>query len=62
MDKIQQLTNSLNIGEQIDSAIITSNHNRRYFTNFNSSLGYILVTKDVSYLLVDRRAAQPAPC
>lgn len=60
MDKIQQLTNSLNIGEQIDSAIITSNHNRRYFTNFSSSLGYILVTKDVSYLLVDFRYIEAA--
>ena len=60
MDKIQQLTNSLNIGERIDSAIITSNHNRKYFTNFSSSLGYILVTKDVSYLLVDFRYIEAA--
>ena len=63
MNKIQELSNkleNLNISEQIDSAIITSNHNRRYFSNFSSSLGYMLVTKEISYLLVDFRYIEAA--
>lgn len=63
MDKIKKLKKELfssNICEQIDSAIITSMHNRRYFTNFSSSCGYLFITKEVSYLLVDFRYIEAA--
>lgn len=44
----------------VDGAIIISNENRRYFTNFVSSLGYLLVTRKDSYLLVDSRYSEAA--
>lgn len=43
-----------------DAALLISNENRRYFTNFVSSLGYLLVTKVEAYLLVDSRYAEAA--
>ncbi len=44
----------------IDAALIISNENRRYFTDFVSSLGYLLVTRKESYLLVDSRYEEAA--
>ena len=46
--------------ERADAALIISNENRRYFTGFVSSLGYLLVTKKQAYLLVDFRYAEAA--
>ena len=46
--------------EYADGALIFSNTNRRYFTEFVSSLGYLLVTKSESYLFVDSRYSEAA--
>ena len=46
--------------DDADGAIIISNENRRYFTNFVSSLGYLLVTRKDSYLFVDSRYSEAA--
>ncbi len=46
--------------EQGDAALIISNENRRYFTGFVSSLGYLLVTRKEAYLFVDFRYAEAA--
>ncbi len=46
--------------EYADSALIISNENRRYFTGFVSSLGYLLITRKEAYLLVDFRYAEAA--
>lgn len=46
--------------ESADGAVIISNENRRYFTDFVSSLGYLLVTKKESYLFVDSRYSEAA--
>lgn len=43
-----------------DAALLISNENRRYFTDFVSSLGYLLVTKVEAYLLVDSRYIEAA--
>lgn len=43
-----------------DAALLISNENRRYFTDFVSSLGYLLVTRVEAYLLVDSRYAEAA--
>ena len=48
------------IPEYADGALIISNENRRYFTNFVSSLGYLLVTRKESYLFVDSRYSEAA--
>ena len=45
---------------EVDAALIISNTNRRYFTGFVSSLGYLLVTKRNAYLLVDSRYYEAA--
>lgn len=46
--------------DDADAALIVSNENRRYFTDFVSSLGYLLVTRAEAYLLVDFRYAEAA--
>lgn len=46
--------------ETADSALIISGTNRRYFTDFVSSLGYLLATRKKSYLLVDFRYGEAA--
>ena len=46
--------------EDVDAALIISNENRRYFTQFVSSLGYLLLTREEAYLLVDFRYAEAA--
>lgn len=46
--------------EYADAALIISNSNRHYFTGFESSLGYLLVTKKETYLFVDFRYAEAA--
>lgn len=43
-----------------DAALLISNENRRYFTDFVSSAGYLLVTRVEAYLLVDSRYAEAA--
>lgn len=46
--------------EEADGAVIISNENRRYFTGFVSSLGYLFVTRTKAYLLVDFRYEEAA--
>ena len=46
--------------DDADAALVISNENRRYFTGFVSSLGYLLVTKKEAYLLVDFRYGEAA--
>ncbi len=46
--------------ESADSALIISEANRRYFTEFVSSLGYLFVTRDGAFLLVDSRYEEAA--
>lgn len=46
--------------ENADAALIISNENRRYFTGFVSSLGYLLLTRTQAYLLVDFRYGEAA--
>lgn len=43
-----------------DAVLIISNENRRYFTGFVSSLGYLLVTRKEAFLLVDSRYQEAA--
>lgn len=43
-----------------DAVLIYSQVNRKYFTGFVSSLGYLLVTKHDTYLFVDFRYAEAA--
>ena len=45
---------------QADAALIISGENRRYFTGFVSSAGYLLVTRNNAYLFVDFRYAEAA--
>ncbi len=46
--------------DDADGALIISNENRRYFTDFVSSLGHLLVTRKESYLFVDSRYSEAA--
>lgn len=46
--------------EYADSALIISNENRRYFTGFVSSQGYLLITRKEAFLLVDFRYGEAA--
>ncbi len=46
--------------QNADGALIFSATNRRYFTDFVSSLGYLLVTREKSYLFVDSRYSEAA--
>ncbi|WP_135550338.1 M24 family metallopeptidase [Paenibacillus cymbidii] len=40
---------------QLEAALITNGHNRRYLTGFTGTSGYVLVTADKSYFLTDFR-------
>ena len=46
-------------GQRVDAAL-TSAPNRFYLTGFKSSAGYVLVTREEAYLLVDFRYAEAA--
>lgn len=43
-----------------DAALITGDTNRRYYTDFPSSAGTLVVTKDKSYLIIDSRYFEAA--
>ncbi len=61
MDRISKIQNKLfNNDSKINSAIIVSKINRKYFTEFNSSWGYLFITKNTSYFLVDFRYIEAA--
>ncbi len=46
--------------ESADAALIISEANRRYYTNFVSSLGYLFVTRSGAFLIVDSRYEEAA--
>lgn len=48
------------IFEECDAAVIISEVNRFYFTNFNSSAGFLLLTKEKAILYVDFRYIEAA--
>ena len=58
MTKTRELAHM--IPSYADAALIYSQNNRKYFTGFVSSLGYLLVTKRDTYLFVDFRYAEAA--
>jgi Xaa-Pro aminopeptidase len=49
-----------NLPQNLDCAVIFSEHNRRYFTGFHSSDGILFVTRDAAYFLVDFRYIEAA--
>lgn len=58
MDRFEKLFR--NLPEHIDSVLITSDVNRRYFTGMKSSAGAVVAFKDKAYLLVDFRYIEKA--
>ncbi|MDD3832962.1 MAG: aminopeptidase P family protein [Oscillospiraceae bacterium] len=58
MSKAKQL--SLLLPDEVDGALITSSHNRRYITGFPSSAGTVLITRQQSYFLTDFRYFEAA--
>ena len=48
------------IGKGVDAAIISSEINQRYLTDFNYTDGFVLVTKNKSYVLADFRYIEAA--
>jgi Xaa-Pro aminopeptidase len=49
-----------NLPEGVDAAIITSDENRRYFTNMKSSAGTLVVTKNKPCFIIDFRYIEKA--
>lgn len=52
---LKKLDSKNNLNLKNTAVIITSKNNRLYFSNLNSSVGIVVITKDESYLLVDFR-------
>ncbi len=59
-NKIERLSNALLKGDKKSAAIIYSSTNRRYFTELLSSAGFVIVTAEESYLIVDFRYIEVA--
>lgn len=59
---IEKLVKSLFTDKNVndEAVLITSDINRRYFSSFQSSAGYVLITKDETYLIVDFRYFEAA--
>lgn len=57
---IKELQFLLKNSENIDSALIVSPENRRYFTEFPSSDGFLLVTRDDAVFITDSRYIEAA--
>lgn len=47
-------------GAAVDSALVTSDKNRRYLTGFDSTSSYVFVTREKSYFLTDFRYFEAA--
>ena len=61
MNRCDVLSNYIKCGKlKADSILITSNINRLYLSGFNSSYGFIVIFKDIAYLLVDFRYFEAA--
>lgn len=58
MTRIEKLSNLL--PEDVDCALITSDINRRYFTQMKSSAGTVVVFKNEAYLIIDFRYFEKA--
>src|SRR5699024_10306499 len=57
---VERLRESLLKGDSKKAALIFSEQNRRYFTEFNATDGALLVTTEQAYLLMDFRYAEAA--
>lgn len=58
MDKLTKLVNLF--PEDLDAALIVSRPNRLYLTGFDSTLGYVLVSREGSFYLLDSRYYEEA--
>ena len=58
MDRIEKLMQS--IPSDLDSVLITSSVNRRYYTKLPSSAGILLITREQAYFLIDFRYIEVA--
>lgn len=58
MDRIEKLMKS--IPSDLDSVLITSSVNRRYYTKLPSSAGILLITREQAYFLIDFRYIEVA--
>ncbi len=58
MKRIAKITSELYDAHQ--AALVTSKTNRRYITDFNSSQGTVVITKERSYFLIDSRYYEKA--
>lgn len=58
MDKLELLFN--NLDKDVESVLITSDVNRRYFSGMKSTAGYILAFPEKAYLLIDFRYIEKA--
>lgn len=58
MTKLQKIIDA--IGERADGILITSKINQLYMTDFDYSDGYVLITKNKSYLITDFRYIEAA--
>jgi len=41
--------------QRLEALLVTGSHNREYLSGFAGSAGYLLITADKAYLLVDFR-------
>lgn len=60
MHTVERLANNLLKGNTHEAALVYYNKNRRYFTQFPSSEGVLLVTTSGAFLLMDFRYAEAA--
>ena len=58
MNKFERLFSA--IPSEVDAVLITSDVNRRYFTNMKSSAGTVLAFRDKAYLIIDSRYFEKA--
>lgn len=59
MNNLKALIQSLKLNK-LDSAIIESPYNRRYFLGFKSTAGVLFVTSEKAYFLIDFRYFEKA--
>ena len=48
------------LNNQIDTLLVVSQKNRRYFSRFDSTFGYLVITKNEKIFLTDNRYAEMA--
>lgn len=57
---VERLADKLIAGDSQKAALLVSGNNRRYFTQFPSSAGALLITAEEAYLLMDFRYEEAA--